>query len=603
MKTAVILAAGFGSRLKEKTALKPKGFLEVEGISLIQRSVDNLISCGIEKIYIGTGYLSEVYDEFALHYPQIQTIKSDKFESTSSMYTLCNMQDKLKDDFLLLESDLLYELDALNALINEEKKDVILASGKTNSNDEVYIHVDNFCNLLAMSKNKNDLDDVYAELVGICKVSLSRYKMMCEAYEKQDNPKIDYEYIMVQTSKEKPFYVKKIEELIWCEIDDANHLKRALSKILPKIKAKEMKIKRNVLLNPGPATTSDSVKLAQVVPDICPREQEFGDLMEYVSNELTTIVANNEEYATVLFGGSGTAVVEAILTSVVPHDKTVLIVNNGAYGKRMCQIASRYKMNFIEFKSSSIESIDLENLENEIKANTNISHLSVIHNETTTGLLNNLDDLGALAKKYNLELIVDAMSSYAAVPIDMKKQNIHYLAASSNKNIQGMAGVGFVIANKSSMQKLKDIEPRSFYLSLYEQYENFIKSHQMRFTPPVQTLYALKQAIIEAKEEGIENRYKRYCASWEILTNTLKKMNLKYLVDDKYHSKIITSIFIPNGIDFNAMHDCFFERGFTIYPGKVEEFNTFRVANIGQINSDDMEEFLELLKGYLDGKI
>ncbi len=163
-----------------------------------------------------------------------------------------------------------------------------------------------------------------------------------------------------------------------------------------------------------------------------------------------------------------------------------------------------------------------------------------------------------------------------------------------------MAGVGFVIANKSSMQKLKDIEPRTFYLSLYEQYENFIKSHQMRFTPPVQTLYALKQAIIEAKEEGIENRYERYSASWEVLINTLKEMNLKYLVDDKYHSKIITSIFIPNGIDFNAMHDFFFEKGFTIYPGKVDEFNTFRVANIGQINSDDMQEFLMLLKSYLN---
>ncbi|MDP8098752.1 2-aminoethylphosphonate aminotransferase [Pasteurella atlantica] len=602
MKTAVILAAGLGSRLKEKTALKPKGFLEIEEISLIQRSVDNLIACGIEKIYIGTGYLSEAYDEFAKVYPQIQTIKSDKYKSTSSMYTLYNMKDTLNDGFLLLESDLLYEKDALKTLIEEKKDDVILASGKTNSNDEVYIQADKSFNLLAMSKNKDDLSDIYAELTGICKVSLNRYKMMCEAFEDQDNAKIDYEYIMVQTAKKTPFYVKKVENLIWCEIDDASHLHRALTKILPKIKAKAMKIKRNVLLNPGPATTSDSVKLAQVVPDICPREKEFGDLMEYVSNELTTIVANTNEYTTVLFGGSGTSVVEAILTSVVPHDKTVLIVNNGAYGKRMCQIASRYKMNFIEFKSSSIEPINLEKLEDEIKENKNISHLSVIHNETTTGLLNNLDDLGALAKKYNLELIVDAMSSYAAVPIDMKKQNIHYLAASSNKNIQGMAGVGFVIANKSSVQKLKDIEPRSFYLSLYEQYENFIKSHQMRFTPPVQTLYALKQAIIEAKEEGVENRYARYSASWEVLINTLKEMDLKYLVDDKYHSKIITSIFIPNGIDFNAMHNFFFEKGFTIYPGKVEEFNTFRIANIGEINSDDMEKFLVLLKNYFNRK-
>jgi len=349
---------------------------------------------------------------------------------------------------------------------------------------------------------------------------------------------------------------------------------------------------RNVLLNPGPATTTHSVKMAQVVPDICPREHEFGDLMEFVSTELTKIVANPEKYTTVLFGGSGTAVVEATLTSVVPHDKQVLIVNNGAYGKRMCQIADAYGMDYIEFESSPIEPLDIKELKKVIKAHNNISHLALIHNETTTGLLNSLDDFGKIAKKFNIELIVDAMSSYAALPIDMKKQNISYLCASSNKNIQGMAGVGFVIAKTKKLKKLKEIKPRNFYLNLFAQYENFIKSHQMRFTPPVQTLYALKQAIIEAKEEGIVNRYRRYSDSWKRLTDELKKMNLKYLVEDKYHSKIITSIFIPDGVDFNEMHDYLYERGFTIYPGKVADFNTFRVANIGEIDSDDMKKFL-----------
>ncbi len=366
------------------------------------------------------------------------------------------------------------------------------------------------------------------------------------------------------------------------------------------LKAYAQKKSQNILLNPGPATTTPTVKLAQIVDDICPREKEFGELMEWISKELTTIVANNEEYTTVLFGGSGTAVVESMLTSVVPYDKKVLIINNGAYGKRMCQIANRYNLNYIEYKSSPIEPIDLNKLEQVIVNNKNISHLAIVHNETTTGLLNNLNEIGKLAKKYNIELIVDAMSSFAAVPIDMKRQNISYLAASSNKNIQGMAGVGFVIANKNSLEKLKDIKPRTFYLSLYEQYEYFTKTKQMRFTPPVQTLYALKQAIIEAKEEGIDNRYKRYSKSWETLTNGLKELGLKYLVDDKYHSKIITSIFIPDKVDFNHMHDYFYEKGFTIYPGKVEEFNTFRVANIGDIDYRDIEKFLKLLKEYLN---
>jgi 2-aminoethylphosphonate-pyruvate transaminase len=601
VKTAVILAAGLGTRLKDRTKSKPKGFLELEGRSLIERSVENLLSAGIENIYIGTGYLSEFYDRFAEKNPRIGTIKSDKYESTSSMYTLYNMREKLLDDFLLLESDLLYEKEALSELLNDPEEDIILASGKTGSDDEVFIQTNSSSNLLNMSKVPEELDSLDAELVGISKVSRGRYAAMCREYELLQNPKIDYEYIFVQTAKEKPLRVKKIEQLIWCEIDDESHLYRAETKILPKIKEKEMhNIKRNVLLNPGPATTTDTVKMAQVVPDICPREKEFGDLMGYVSLELTKFVGDPEEYTTVLFGGSGTAVVEAMLSSAVPRDKTVLIINNGAYGKRMCQIAEAYEMNYIEFKSSPIEPIDLKALEAVISENRDISHLAAIHHETTTGLLNNLYDLGALAKKHDLELIVDTVSSYAAIPIDMKKMNIHFLASTSNKNIQGMAGVGFVIANLESLKKLKDIKPRSFYLNLHAQYENFIKAHQMRFTPPVQTLYALKQAILEAKEEGIEARYERYSKCWEVLIRELKKMNLKYLIEDRYHSRLITSIFIPEGVSFTELHDFLYERGFTIYPGKVNDYDTFRVANIGAIDYRDMEAFLALFKEFLN---
>lgn len=239
IKTAVILAAGLGSRLEDKTKLKPKGFLEIEGMSLIQRSVDTLLSFGIEKIYIGTGYLNEIYDEFAENYTNIKTIKSPKFATTSSMYTLYNMRDELKEDFLLLESDLLYERLSIKYLLEHPQKDVILASGRTNSNDEVYIQTDEQHYLVEMSKNKNALTSVYAELVGISKVSKERYKQMCDAFVQQTNEKIDYEYIMVQTAKTDPFYVEKIDELVWCEIDDKTHLDRAIQKILPKIKQKE----------------------------------------------------------------------------------------------------------------------------------------------------------------------------------------------------------------------------------------------------------------------------------------------------------------------------------------------------------------------------
>lgn len=372
-----------------------------------------------------------------------------------------------------------------------------------------------------------------------------------------------------------------------------------------------MEIKRNILLNPGPATTSDTVKYAQIVPDICPREKEFGDVMEFVSRELTNFVGSNDKYTTVLFGGSGTASVEAILSSVVDHG-TVLIINNGAYGKRICEMAEVYNLNSIEFKSSPIEEIDLNELEDIIKTHNSectgedkspISHIAVIHHETTTGILNDIYSIGKICRKYEIDMIVDAMSSFAGIPINMEEMNIKYLASSSNKCIQGMAGISFVIANKESLEKTKEIRPRNLYLNLYKQYIYFKDNYQMRFTPPVQVLYALKQAIIEAKEESIERRYERYKECCKILWEGLDKLKLKKLVSEKASSMILTSIIEPEveGYSFDDLHDYLYNKGFTIYPGKVSSENTFRIANIGQIYPENMNKFIEILEEYFIG--
>ncbi len=618
VKTAVILAAGLGSRLKDRTKDIPKGFLEIGGKPIIEQSIRKLIESGIENIFIGTGYLFKKYEEFARNFYLISCKYNPDYENSGSLCTLYNMRDIIKDDFLLLESDLLYDKLGLKVLLNDFQKDVILASGFTMSKDEVYIEANEKGQLTQVSKMKDKLKNVYGELVGISKISYSTFIELCSYSEEEleINKKMDYEAAIAKISslhiknKAEPFYIKKIDDYSWCEIDDENHLERARSKIYPLICDKEafLSVKRNVLLNPGPATTTDSVKYAQVVPDICPREKEFGDLMEYVSRELTSIVADPKEYTTVLFGGVGTAAMEAMLTSTVGDDP-VLIINNGAYGERMCRIAEAYGMNYVEFKSPPDDSIDFIALESMIKKNMDlidsnhkkISHLFTVHHETTTGLLNNVSIIGEICVKYGIELLVDGISSFAAIPIDMKAMNISFLTASSNKNIQGMAGICFVIANKASLEKTRFNKSRNYYLNLYKQYEHFERTHQTRFTPPVQTFYALRQAIIEAKTEGITNRYKRYTACWEVLIEGLKHLNLKYIVPIELQSKLLTAIIEPDypGYNFEKMHDYFYDRGFTIYPGKISKANTFRIANIGEMNTGDMERFVGLLGQYI----
>jgi len=357
-------------------------------------------------------------------------------------------------------------------------------------------------------------------------------------------------------------------------------------------------VNRKILLNPGPATTTDSVKWAQVVSDICPREQEFARIVDTIMEGLTDIAANNQDYVSVLFGGSGTAGVESTLCSV-PENAKLLIISNGAYGRRMCAIAETYRLDYQAYSSSEYSPLDLSAIEDLIKKGS-FTHLFVVHHETTTGLLNDIESLGKMAKAYELRFIVDAMSSYAGIPIDMKRCQIDFMIASSNKNIQGMAGLVFVLASKEALQELADQKARCFYLDLYNQYAYYRDKKQFRFTPPVQTVYALYQALKEFQEESLQGRYERYCRLWKIMTDGMQKLGFNMLVEEAYQSKIITAFMEPEieGYSFDDLHDYLFEKGITIYPGKAMGINTFRIANIGDLQDDDIRYFLDEMNNY-----
>lgn len=363
------------------------------------------------------------------------------------------------------------------------------------------------------------------------------------------------------------------------------------------------KIKRSILLNPGPATTTDSVKHSLVVPDICPREKEFGQLVEGVLVDLVRIVNGEKNYKCVIFGGSGTAAVDATINSVISSDGKILVVSNGAYGSRMIKIAESYGIDVVKYDIPYGDYPDVDEVEQLILRNQDeLTHLGIIHHETTTGMLNPIADFLELTRKYNLQIIVDTISSYAGIPIDLEKTDYDYIISTSNKNIQGMAGLSFVICKEDSLLSIKNVCKRSYYLNLLQQYEFFKNSKQMQFTPPVQIFYALKQAIKEFFEEGGDNRYSRYCQSWETLIAGLKEIGFRLLLPENQQSKLLTAIIEPSDpkYDFNQMHDYLIERNFTIYPGKRAKVATFRIANIGEIDKTDIDNFLCSLKDYIN---
>lgn len=361
-------------------------------------------------------------------------------------------------------------------------------------------------------------------------------------------------------------------------------------------------IKRNILLNPGPATTTDSVKYAQVVPDICPREQEFARLMRKIRKDLVKIVKGDRGYTSILFAGSGTAAMDSCISSVVSRGKKIAIINNGLYGERMIKIARAYRIPYVEINFEWDSLPDLRKVRNILRNDRNISYLAAVHHETTTGILNPIKEIGAVAKENNCTFIVDTISSFAGIPIDIKDCHIDFMFSTSNKCIQGMAGISFVICDVGELEKIKDYPKRSFYLDLYRQYEFFEKTGEMQFTPPVQVAYALQQAIKEYFNEGGGKRYKRYTKNWQVLREGLQELGFAFLLKEEEESRILTTIMETDDrhYSFNKMHDLLYKKGFTIYPGKIGKKNTFRLANMGAIDHRDIVRFLKALREVLD---
>lgn len=353
---------------------------------------------------------------------------------------------------------------------------------------------------------------------------------------------------------------------------------------------------RMVLLNPGPANTTASVKRAMTRPDICPRERDFGETLARVRDAVTRVVHAGDVYTSVLFGGSGTAAVEAAVASSVPAEGRLLVVDNGAYGARIAQIAQAYGIAHDVLALGVGGEVDLAQVGGALDARR-YTQLAIIHHETSTGILNPVGAVGELCRARGVEMIVDAMSSYAGIPIDVEAMGADYLVSSSNKCIQGMAGLGFVICRRDRLADMVAVPGRGFYLNLGSQHRFFEAHGQMRFTPPVQVVYALEQALEEFFAEGAEGRHRRYTANWEALDAGMGRLGFRRLLPEAVQSKILTSYIEPDhpAYRFDSMHDRLYDKGFTIYPGKGASRDTFRLANMGDVDRDDMVRFVDAM--------
>jgi len=358
-------------------------------------------------------------------------------------------------------------------------------------------------------------------------------------------------------------------------------------------------IKRNILLNPGPSTTTDTVKMAQVVPDICPREKEFGDIMRQMRTDLVKIVHGDpEKYTSVLFCGSGTINIDVCINSLLPEGKKILIINNGAYSTRAAEVCEYYGLPFIDLKFPVDSLPDLAEIEKTLRENPDIALVHTTHNETGTGILNPVREIGALVHKYNAVFTVDTTSTLAMRPIDIEKDNIDFCMASAQKGLMAMTGLSFIIGNKRIIEESAAYPKRSYYCNLFLQYDFFEKTGEMHFTPPVQTVYSTKQALEEYFAEGEENKWARHTRVFNAINEGLDRLGFRQVIKPEWRAGLVSSAVYPDDPNwsFEAVHDYCYERGFTIYPGKISTTNTFRLCALGAIDEADIHAFFEVFE-------
>ncbi|MXN64649.1 2-aminoethylphosphonate--pyruvate transaminase [Stappia sp. GBMRC 2046] len=355
-------------------------------------------------------------------------------------------------------------------------------------------------------------------------------------------------------------------------------------------------IREPFLLTPGPLTTSARVKRA-MLRDWGSRDEEFLHLSQKVRSGILKIAGAGERFAAVPLQGSGTYAVEAMIASFIADDAGALVLVNGAYGRRIVEIAERLGKRISAYEVADDSLHDLQEVERRLASDPDLRTAIVVHCETTSGLLNPLEEIAATVKRHGRGLLVDAMSSFGALPLDVEALDITALAASSNKCLQGVPGLSFVLARREELEAAAG-RGSSLVLDLCAQYRQLEVDGQYRFTPPTHVIAALAEALDELTEEGgPPARYARYKKNCELLIEGMRELGFKTALADSLQAPIIASFREPeeDWFSFEIFYNALKQRGFAIYAGKMKSASTFRIGTIGAIDPQTITQFLQIV--------
>ncbi len=351
------------------------------------------------------------------------------------------------------------------------------------------------------------------------------------------------------------------------------------------------------LLTPGPLTTSLSIKQA-MLHDWGSRDAAFIDMTARVRNRLVELLGAGDDYVCVPLQGSGTFVVEAAISTMLPRDGKLLVLINGAYGHRMVKICDYLGRASVTLETAEDVPSDVAALDTLLQGDTSITHVAAVHCETTSGILNPISEIAACVKKHDRSLLIDSMSAFGALPLDAATVPFDAVVASSNKCIEGVPGIGFAVFRKSALEQCKG-NCHSLSLDLYDQWQALEGNGQWRFTPPTHVLAAFDQALREHEEEGgVDGRGGRYSKNCRALIDGMKKMGFAPLLSDNLQAPIIVTFHMPAdpAFDFEEFYRRVGEKGFLLYPGKLTVAPTFRIGCIGRLGLEQINAALDAIQ-------
>lgn len=355
------------------------------------------------------------------------------------------------------------------------------------------------------------------------------------------------------------------------------------------------------LLTPGPLTTTDSVKM-EMMTDRCTWDDDYKAVTQDIRRRLLELAhVSSAQYTAVLMQGSGTFGVESVFSSVIGDNEKVLICSNGAYGERMVQICERNRIAYAHYRQDYDKVPDAAEAARMLAADPAITHVAMVHSETTSGILNDIQSVGRAVREAGCTFIVDAMSSFGGIEIPVSDWGIDFLVSSANKCIQGVPGFSFIICRRDKLLASEG-KARSLSLDLLDQWRGMEKDGKWRYTSPTHVVLAFAKALRELQEEGgIPARHRRYAENNRLLIEKMGRLGFTPCIDGAHQGPIITTFFYPAGrsFRFEDFYRYIKERGYAIYPGKLTDADTFRIGSIGEIYTEDIEKLAGIISEFL----